>query len=481
MRCQNFVALSAAFAVAWTTAGCKLNSSGVRALESDDWLRDGVDRFYLAVAPQGISMEGATSDAQVGQEMLFGIGCFGEPKERNALVDVPPDACGNGPTKLPLNERHFVHQFPMASDPSKPKKGECVVLMGDEDMLAHMQAFPKDYQTGPGAEAVQAAIYSAGSTALSTTLLIQPVRQYVSTKVMGAAAAGAAGGMTLFGRVFPAAAGNVAQQVARAREVAKATVQLKQAEVAAARSLAGLNPVMQKALLDAGVPRPSANAIRIVRADTIRKAAAARTVSLLKFVTKAVPGGKFVATGAINSAKRFDAWGKPLVGGAGSKALIAVAVVSIGATTWGLVAKGQRNKNRIAFFKGMQDADFLANEELKATPEGEKLRSLLSAGNLREAAALFNPVLARKFNKDVVGTFEQGWSLFGNRPQKFFDTVKEIQAELQAYSAQTATTENPPEWGFGGSATADASEQEAATAANTLPPGFQPAGLQPSN
>ena len=98
---------------------------------------------------------------------------------------------------------------------------------------------------------------------------------------------------------------------------------------------------------------------------------------------------------------------------------------------------------------------------------------------MREAAAVYNPEFAKQFNKNVVGSFEQGWSLFGNRPQKFFDTVKEIQGELQGVSASAAQSGTVPEAGFGGSAAADASEQEAAAAANTLPPGMQPPGAQP--
>jgi hypothetical protein len=128
----------------------------------------------------------------------------------------------------------------------------------------------------------------------------------------------------------------------------------------------------------------------------------------------------------------------------------------------------------------LQDADVLANATLLGSPEGQRFQSLVDAGNMREAAAVYNPEFAKQFNKNVVGSFEQGWSLFGNRPQKFFDTVKEIQAELQGVSASAAQSGTVPEAGFGGAATADASEQEAATAANTLPPGMQPSGVQPT-
>ena len=110
MKGHSFVSLSLAAALAWTATGCKVfEKSKVRSLESDDWMRDGVDRFYLAVAPQGIPMEGAKTGAQVGQEVLFGIGCFGEPKERNALVDVPPDPCGGGPTGTAACARACLH------------------------------------------------------------------------------------------------------------------------------------------------------------------------------------------------------------------------------------------------------------------------------------------------------------------------------------------------------------------------------------
>lgn len=464
MRCQNFVALTALVAVAWTSTGCKFNSSGVRALESDDWLRRGVDRFYLAVAPQGIPMEGTTSGAQVGQEMLFGIGCFGEPKDRSAVVDVPPDACGKGPTKLPLNERTFVHQFPMASDPSKPKKGECVVLMGDDEVLAHMQAFPKDYQTGPGAEAINGAIFSAGSQALSALLLIKPVQQYVSTKAGVAAVAG----VSMFGRVFPASGGGVVAQVASARA---------QTLLSAGTGVGvAIHPKMQMHLMSKGVLAPTPGSVRLAQMAAMRKASAQRTASVLKFVTNFVPGGGGVGSAAVSSVRRFDNWGRTLVGGAGNKVLIGMAVAATGATLWGLVAKGQRNKNRVAFFKGMHDADILANIEINSSPEGEKMRSLIDQGNLREAAAIFNPVLARKFNKDVVGNFEQGWAILGKRPQKFFDTVREIQSELQAYSAQTAAMETPPETGFGASAPADISPEEAKAAVMTPPVGAAGAG-----
>ena len=159
--------------------------------------------------------------------------------------------------------------------------------------------------------------------------------------------------------------------------------------------------------------------------------------------------------------KAAGKWG--VIGAAGALGAVSV---------WSLVTRSQRSKNRIAFFKGMQDADKLAGEAMQASPSGATFQKLVAAGNLREAAALYNPTFAQQFNKNVHGTFEQGWAAFGQRPQKFFETIRDIQAELLVAASQSAQTGQVPEAGFGERAEADAApgEAEAASKAGAAAP-----------
>lgn len=426
---ESRVAILTALLLA-TSTGCKfLGMSKVKALESDDWFRDGVDRFYLAVAPQDLAMPGSVTDAKVGQELLFGIGCYGEPKQRDAVVPVAPDACGQGPDRLPLNERYLVNHFPLAADSTKPKKGECVVLMGDDQMLAHLQLFPKDFQTGLGAEALQTFFWSAGTCAVSLALLKQPIRAAVGNAISnaGARATGLARG----------AKQNVAGSY---QSFARRFTQLP-------RSLIGLkagtstSPGLQLAALRALASHKATVPIVAARAfPAVGTATATMTSKLVAWSTSGAAKLGPIASLLLPTT------------GVGGKVFAGFSCFGTAASLWNLVADGQRNKNRAAFFRGLGQADTLTQEQLRADPAGDVFRTLVGQGSLREAAAIYNPLFARQFNKNVIGAFEQGWEMFGNRPQAFFDTVRDIQVEIESASQKAEVSGTLPEGAFGAGA-----------------------------
>ena len=120
-----------------------------KTIEDESWFKDGVDRFYLAYADQGNFID--SSPQRLGWEILMGVGCYGEPKNRDTLVDESTsseESTENQQKPLesqsPLSQmgakrlidRELITDFPLAKDPSKPKKGECVVLLGSESEQA---------------------------------------------------------------------------------------------------------------------------------------------------------------------------------------------------------------------------------------------------------------------------------------------------------------------------------------------------------
>jgi hypothetical protein len=112
--------------------------SKVKTISSDDWFRNGVDRFYLATLPTQ-QMYPENSGISVGQDMLVGIGCFAEPKDPATRVAIPSPSCPSRKATIPLNERIRWQDFPMAKDPQRPQAGECVLLLGPEELVQKIQ------------------------------------------------------------------------------------------------------------------------------------------------------------------------------------------------------------------------------------------------------------------------------------------------------------------------------------------------------
>jgi hypothetical protein len=107
---------------------------------------------------------------KVGQDLLVGVGCFGEAKEPATLTSVPEKSCSSNQGKLPLNERIRLQDFPLAADPTKPKAGECVLLLGPQEVVKRIQEKPEEFVSGPAATAALSAATATNACGLSLAL-----------------------------------------------------------------------------------------------------------------------------------------------------------------------------------------------------------------------------------------------------------------------------------------------------------------------
>jgi hypothetical protein len=107
---------------------------------------------------------------KVGQDLLVGVGCFGEAKEAASRVAVSENSCIGSRGKLPLNERIRLQDFPLAADPGNPKPGECVLLLGPNEVVKRVQDKPEDFVTGPAATAALSAATATNACGLSLAL-----------------------------------------------------------------------------------------------------------------------------------------------------------------------------------------------------------------------------------------------------------------------------------------------------------------------
>ncbi|MBM3381359.1 MAG: hypothetical protein FJY29_02855 [Betaproteobacteria bacterium] len=148
--------------------GCT-QKSGIKSISSDDWFRKGVDRFYLATVPSSRLHQGA-STVKVGQDLLVGVGCFGEAKEPATLAPVMQQSCSSGKGKLPLNERIRLQDFLMAANPEKPQPGECVLLLGPKEVVQRVQEQPEEFVSGPAATAALSAATATNACGLSLAI-----------------------------------------------------------------------------------------------------------------------------------------------------------------------------------------------------------------------------------------------------------------------------------------------------------------------
>jgi hypothetical protein len=360
--CKNYFHLfSFIFGFVFLSSACKLGSnSKPRALESNDWFKDGKDRFYLASLRTNENLEGSVNKLKLGSEMIFGVGCFGEPKDISSFVEVPPGPCSEKPRSMRLTERTYVDEFFFAKDPSKPNRGECVLLLGDANTVEHIKQFPKEYNQGPGGAAWTATAVAAGTCALSTMIFVPSIRGSVVTK-LGAAAT-------------------------------------KVKTASATQALSG--QVRQR------VPNVFQNLLKKI---ALNSASVAQTIN--------TPVEKFFRT--------------PL-GGSVSLGLSIIPCGNLATSVWLLLAEAQTNKNLAAFYKAMAETEKLTATDMAKSEWGQKFTVLAQKGNYREAAAVYNPQFVKQFNRKVFGTVEQGWF----RGQRFFDTVKEINTQLNQFSAE---------------------------------------------
>jgi hypothetical protein len=351
---------------------CKLANSSNKAAESDDWLRKGTDRFYFATAPQAVAQEG--SEAKVGQNMIWGIGCKGENKDPNSLVDVPTKCSTAKMTRLPLNERTMVHQFNMADNDADFKNGKCKVLLGDVDLLADVQKLPADYKTGAGAETWNQFLSSAALCGVTLAFMHPVVMKPASaayarlSTAAGVKAAAAGSALKGFGKKIPFV-------------------------VSAYNSGAG---------------------------KWVMGASAAATSK----------GAGFV--GSIT--------GNPLLGKVGNTLLWAFPCGYSLKSLGDHIAGKQTDKNMQAFFNGIAKAEKLADQELSKGPQKAQYNSQVEKGNVLEVLNTKIPAFVRNYNKNTNEKFEQGWELFGNNSQRFFDTVIFLQEAMEKY-AEKATKE----------------------------------------
>ncbi|NBW83355.1 hypothetical protein EBR21_16525, partial [bacterium] len=156
------------FAVLLSLFGCTQNSK-VKSISSDDWFRNGVDRFYLATVPSGIMLK-ESQNVVVGQDVLVGVGCFGEAKDPKTPVLVSVPSCSGKKAKIPMNERVRLDDFPMAEDPKNPKAGQCVLLLGPSHLVKTIQSKPEILADGVLATAAMTTAIATNACGLSLAL-----------------------------------------------------------------------------------------------------------------------------------------------------------------------------------------------------------------------------------------------------------------------------------------------------------------------
>ena len=98
-------------------------------MSSNDWFKDGVDRFYLAHTSNSKRILEEHPETY-GDRYFIGIGCYGEPQNPKEKILVPKSKGSKEKVEMALDERTMVYQFNIV-DSKKPKKGECKILLGD--------------------------------------------------------------------------------------------------------------------------------------------------------------------------------------------------------------------------------------------------------------------------------------------------------------------------------------------------------------
>lgn len=109
---------------------CGRADSDITAMESNDWFKDGVDRFYLAhLSNEKLILEGYPQTQ--GEKYFFGVGCYGEPADPTSKIKVKKSAHSKETIAIPLNKRTMLYQFDLIDRYEEPQKGKCKILLGD--------------------------------------------------------------------------------------------------------------------------------------------------------------------------------------------------------------------------------------------------------------------------------------------------------------------------------------------------------------
>lgn len=167
------------------------NSSDVKALSSNDWFKDGVDRFYLAYVDSNETILEGYSETY-GQRIFLGLGCYGEPEDPNTLVRVKKSKYSNEVVSIPLKERTMLHQFPV-TDSVSPEKGECRVLLGDKRVaskVTDLKSLLSGGNKGKVSEKITGAALGCFAAVASSTKLVATALAggYATAQTAGVAA-----------------------------------------------------------------------------------------------------------------------------------------------------------------------------------------------------------------------------------------------------------------------------------------------------
>ncbi len=332
--------------------GCT-RSSGVKSIRSDDWFRSGVDRFYLATLPTNLKTTDNPS-LRIGQEILVGVGCFGEPRDPATRVTVQDASCPSKTAKLPMNERIRLQDFPMAQDPARPNAGECVLLLGPEELVKVVKSQPERLKS-----------------------------QAVSTASVSAAIATNACGLSLaLGTSFFVQ-----------KSIISAEIKSEKESVTYARKM--LNYLGENNLI------PS-------------------------FYSDEHP------VYALKSNERLQGKSPEEIRKL-EKILVGQAVLPCNVyekSVWDVLGLANGNDVRKVFFAAMAEADRRAALRVRQGAFFGEFSHALQTGQMRSAAAIYNPIFAYEFNRNVDARASQGWGGFG--VQKFFDEIRKINSELKA-------------------------------------------------
>lgn len=317
---KTLVGMILIFTLSMLTSSCLKKKSTTdstgKALSSNDWFKDGVDRFYLAHKAAG-SFISANFDVRYGEQFLMGIGCYGEPQDPEAYVEVPVDTLGSVMTTKKLNERKFLHEFPVVYNTELPQKGQCKILLGDP-YEARQIINGAELAEGGSMGGLMMGYMGAG---LSCSMFVLATGKLVATAIAGGYATAQTGG--------------------------------------------ALGPIVIPPLLLHGA--------------------------------------------AVGSSAYFCG-------------------VRTGHAIRGFTAF-QVKENHKVLANAMNEASRLANKKIVDAGFSETYDGLVETLNPEKtavAAGIWNRYFVESFNKDVNGTFENGWG----RETKFFDAVTQIQTDL---------------------------------------------------
>jgi hypothetical protein len=333
-------------------SGCT-RSSGVKSIRSDDWFRSGVDRFYLATIPADIR-SAENPRVNVGQEILVGVGCFGEPREAASLVSVPSSSCAAKKAKIPMNERIRLQDFPMAEDPARPKAGQCVLLLGPEELVNVARTQPDRLNTAAVSTSAVSAAIATNACGLSLAL---GTAFFVQKSVLSGAIAGDKEGVTF------------------------------------ARKM--LNYFGENNL----VPSFYSNE-HPVYALKANERLQGKTAAEIENTDKILVGQAVLPCSEYNK------------------------------SVWDILGTANKNDVRKVFFAAMAEADRRAALRVRQGTFFTEFANALQRGQMRSASAIYNPIFAYEFNRNVDARASQGWGGFG--AQKFFDEIRKINSELSA-------------------------------------------------